>query len=550
MKLIKGFLQHTNLPALIIEIFLVLLNFDMTFGHNDEGYCLFPEHWNGQWFQSGVQQSIIIERSLLSSKGRCISSKGDKFLLRDERNCYRCVVIHEKHLNVLQYKETLSHCHRKDSIQNLCQLITGDALLYSMFREQSVPVTCPLKGPFTFTYNRGHGECMNPVSNIESCTEDSRLILTYQACPDVHGTESAVEELECLATWNEGNARYLVGKMNHRHAITSEDRYRCFVYEKITGIGDKVMEYKIAQSGDATCNGLFSATEGSRTMTLKQAAIPERCRFPNWLAAGPSHWQTVDQSQIYWFHHRNSSLRIIKNNEVELQAHCSQINRQTADDVMIILQYSEKCTHGFICMHFYRRDNFIAELQIGTRSSRLEDACAFNHFDSSVLPYVTIVYSKSNAVNCPIPGHYSTHGLFPDNALTNHLRISDCFLDSHKLHIGCNNRETMEFGSDCSNVDSTDYSCHGSWIENGTTFIIASQQHEGNSTYYCLKYKTNGNDSSKLAIGNSCERLQSSRHFSEVQISQIGQCTTANSGIVWSTSNFAIIMLIAMMFSR
>lgn len=63
--------------------------------------------------------------------------------------------------------------------------------------------------------------------------------------------------------------------------------------------------------------------------------------------------------------------------------------------------------------------------------------------------------SKSNAVNCPIPGHYSTHGLFPDNALTNHLRISDCFSDSHKLHIGCNNRETMEFGSDCSNVDPT-----------------------------------------------------------------------------------------------
>lgn len=47
-----------------------------------------------------------------------------------------------------------------------------------------------------------------------------------------------MEELECLATWNEGNARYLVGKMNHRHAITSEDRYRCFVYEKITGIGE------------------------------------------------------------------------------------------------------------------------------------------------------------------------------------------------------------------------------------------------------------------------------------------------------------------------
>lgn len=45
-------------------------------------------------------------------------------------------------------------------------------------------------GPFTFTYNRGHGECRNPVSNIESCTEDSRLLLNLQACPDVAGTES------------------------------------------------------------------------------------------------------------------------------------------------------------------------------------------------------------------------------------------------------------------------------------------------------------------------------------------------------------------------
>lgn len=50
-------------------------------------------------------------------------------------------------------------------------------------------------GPFTFTYNRGHGECKNPVSNIESCTEDSRMLLSFQACPDVQGTESTGEQL-------------------------------------------------------------------------------------------------------------------------------------------------------------------------------------------------------------------------------------------------------------------------------------------------------------------------------------------------------------------
>ena len=108
------------------------------------------------------------------------------------------------------------YCKGRETLQNLCEQIAGDALLYSLFKENADPVKCPLRGrfrfdhplagslkffnsplfvcvqsgPFTFTYNRGHGECKNPVSNIESCTEDSRLLLNLQACPDVPGTES------------------------------------------------------------------------------------------------------------------------------------------------------------------------------------------------------------------------------------------------------------------------------------------------------------------------------------------------------------------------
>lgn len=145
-----------------------------------------------------------------------------------------------------------------------------------MFRENSEPVKCPLKGlklnvfvpgeilicvvfllgPFTFTYSRGHGDCKNPVSNIESCTEDSRLLLNFQACPDVAGTEStgrdfhlfsqrnfppnsksilSVEELTCLAQWKDGNSRYLVGLVSHHHATSNEERFRCFVYGKPQG---------------------------------------------------------------------------------------------------------------------------------------------------------------------------------------------------------------------------------------------------------------------------------------------------------------------------
>ncbi|KMQ86277.1 hypothetical protein RF55_14769, partial [Lasius niger] len=67
--------------------------------------CSFPARWEGKWFQSGVRQSIEILKNELSTKGRCLHNEGDKFLLVDQKSCYRCVVIHEKHPNVLQYKE-------------------------------------------------------------------------------------------------------------------------------------------------------------------------------------------------------------------------------------------------------------------------------------------------------------------------------------------------------------------------------------------------------------------------------------------------------------
>jgi hypothetical protein len=85
-----------------------------------------------------------------------------------------------------------AYCDRRDSLDSLCGQITGDATLYSMFRSDAGPTECPFTGgpPFTFTYSRGAGECSIPVSRVDPCTDESRLLLRYQACPDIHGTES------------------------------------------------------------------------------------------------------------------------------------------------------------------------------------------------------------------------------------------------------------------------------------------------------------------------------------------------------------------------
>ena len=142
--------------------------------------------------------------------------------------------------------------------------------MYSMFRRDSESVKCPFKGPFSFSYSKGGSGslCSYPQSYLDSCTDNTRLQLNFQACIDVQGSESSAEELQCLATWKEGSKRYLVAEMNRDHVYSDESRYRCFVYEK-AGKGDN-QTVKMAQSVAASCKGLWSPTEGYRTFNMKK----------------------------------------------------------------------------------------------------------------------------------------------------------------------------------------------------------------------------------------------------------------------------------------
>ncbi|XP_037299317.1 uncharacterized protein LOC115451006 isoform X2 [Manduca sexta] len=486
--------------------------------------CSFPSRWYGRWFQSGVIQSIVIEGDRLSNKGKCLSSEGDKFLIVDEKGCYRCVVMHEKHKNVLQYKETF--CHRRDALPHLCSLITGDALLYSMFRENADPVDCPLKAPFSFSYNRGHGDCVYPISTIESCTEDSRLLLNYQACPDIHASESAVEELECLATWKEGSLRYLVGKLHHNHATSNEDRYRCFVYEKTnasTGIkedpsstGD--VEYRVAQSGDATCNGLSSATEGSRTMALKRVSVRFNCQFPSWMTFSHT-WHTLDFSSNYTFYQRNATLRITNQTGADIKVYCVNVKASSpsGNSVALVAHWQHHCASRYVCVVLYRRDTYIAELQRGTPTSKPDDACSPHHFDAVTAPYVTLVASNPESKDCPYSGKYIIQNnrhrrsvksernrtkrektILEHNRRVNGSRLFNfsvgnmssapmlrsrrqveevsCMVNGYnRLEVGCNSPKNMEFYSTCGNKEIvTAYTCHGGWYEDGASFVVTT----------------------------------------------------------------------------
>ncbi|XP_043071167.1 uncharacterized protein LOC6567544 isoform X3 [Drosophila grimshawi] len=620
--------------------------------------CTFPARWEGSWFLSGYQQSIHIKGSQFSYRGRCAASDGNKYLIVDEKGCHRCLVIYEKHKNVLQYKESPpDFCKGRETLQNLCDQIPGDALLYSLFRESAEPVKCPLKGPFIFTYNRGHGECKSPVSNIESCTEESRLLLSFQACPDVQGTESTVEELTCLATWKDGNSRYLVGLVSHHHAISNEERYRCFVYEKISSLmggpsmlSSKDAEYKLAQSGDATCNGLDSAEVGSRIMSLRKPPAAERCDFPAWFK-GPRHWHALMGNAVYNYHSNDGSVHIIKpNGYMETRALCEQINKQTSTEMMAVVHYTTGCQSGFMCMMFYRRDTHVIEIQTGKPAIRLEDACASDHFDFNKMAYITLLASNPEPHICPMEGLYNLRGAIgPPYLVTRHKRNhngkshlghghhhhsesvgSDSGSFGHKGHstlsfrnaermersswhantrglpvrsrrnappaqqqqdqhhqealvlgglssndtsvgfiatrsrrdvpgcvtnynsqrqlwVGCSAPNVIDVSPLCTVDGEEEYSCHGSWNENSTVYIIA--RHKGTKHGVCISYRPTEGNAAKLVVGDACYRgtQKPPDHHLVANLSVFGKCGETGSSA--STAHLANWLLLLTMLT-
>lgn len=458
--------------------------------------CMFPNRWTGSWFQKGTQDPIRIYNGTISNKGTCREVEGDKFLIENTlEKCYRCVVLHEKHINVLQYKETYcsSNPHHH-SLETLCSEINGDALLYSMFRFNTPPVPCPFRGSFSFSYSRGHGECAYPASSIDSCTEVSHLLLRFQACADVMGSESRVEELVCLATWKEGSTRYLVGKLEHRVAKADEDKFRCFVYEQTEdGAG-----YQVAQSGDATCDGLFTANEGSRTMQLRRADhTQERCHYPKWFTIH-SHWRGLDGRLAYDISEKNGSFSV-SNATTGVTVKIVVCTRETTFHSNTYAQYvvhiTSGCNSGYACLRLHKRaPHHVVEIQTSSvLYTQASEACNGLSFDYSPSEMVTLTTLSSGSLDCPIAGIFLMEG--------GHHHFARLISQDEEHHPPCSGTATLKSG--CSASDKMEllqqcpaenkvksFQCRGSWEENGTNYIIATAV--GTRRHVCFAYS--GND--------------------------------------------------------
>ncbi|GFV56281.1 uncharacterized protein TNCV_106371 [Trichonephila clavipes] len=323
------------------------------------------------------------------------------------------------------------------------------------------------------------------------------------------GLRSA-EELVCLATWKEGSNRYLVGKLEHRVAKADEDKFRCFVYEQ-TEDGNG---YLVAQSGDATCDGLFTPLEGSRTMRLSKANHPHaKCHYPEWFTVY-RHWRGLDGRLAYDISHKNGSFRVsnattgdvvkrvVCTQEAPPHHHYSSVPGASTQATSVVpsktyaqfvVHVTSGCNSGYACLRIHKRAPHVVELQTTDRLSPLaSDACLGINFEMNPSEIVTLTTQSYGSLECPIAGIYSLEGNSRHLSRLISLNSEEFWpcAGTTTLTSGCSAVDKMELLQDCTTErKAKSFQCRGSWEENGISYVIATAV--GTRKHLCLAYTVN-----------------------------------------------------------
>ncbi|PNF18768.1 hypothetical protein B7P43_G03335 [Cryptotermes secundus] len=161
---------------------------------------------------------------------------------------------------------------------------------------------------------------------------------------------------------------------------------------------------------------------------------------------------------------------------------CHSTEGSTEKQEIVVAHVTTGCQSGYVCMVFYRRDGHVIELQQSNKWVRVpEEACQPQTFNPVILPYITLITAKPHLRPCPYLGRYIVTGLStrPSGGASvvsdTETSITQCSdLQFQSLTVGCTEVNTMQFHSSCSVAETSTYSCHGSWEDNGTNYLIAS----------------------------------------------------------------------------
>ncbi|XP_028966851.1 uncharacterized protein LOC100899747 [Galendromus occidentalis] len=478
--------------------------------------CKIPAEWSGDWVQHDTtQHTLRLDKSNFLASGKCIDSaansdKEHTFVIEDAKDrCYRAFVIHEKHPNVLQYRKSMCLDKPQDSKLDPNKVryqIESDSPTVLLIRVNATPERCPLQHQsYRFSYNRNHGECVSPPSRVDQCNQNNtKLLFRFQACADVIGTESSTEELTCIAGWRDGQHLYFIGKMIKKNAHirnhNDASHYRCYIYQH----DPEAKTTYIAESADATCYGVYSATEGSRVMKLHTVdSPPPQCSFPLYMLEKEKEkrpiWLKInkynsagDSKTNFIFNSTLRELTIKEDGDYDARAVCiQQMVGHNPDEIngtfSYVVEYQQKCETSFRCMTFHRRSEHVVELQIGSPAITVKEACYQPYYDKDSRTFDTLYRAAPR--RCVLHGNsFKVVGKLQ-------MPLDHCGT-GHFSTLGCIHKSSMVFYTSCGSYKfNNHFVCYGHYRRGNSTYMIAEEEGKGTvcfaytreSKYYTLK---------------------------------------------------------------
>ncbi|KAL4236746.1 hypothetical protein ACF0H5_005130 [Mactra antiquata] len=460
--------------------------------------CVFPAEWRDNW-QEG--RRTVISINSISRRGTCINRDGNKFFMlnkdKSNRKCFKCMVITQWHLNLLQYKE--SHCWHEEKFDEVCGLINGDTVLHTLVRAPSsptslprLPVTCPFHGSYTFSYLNGttsnNMQCISPMSEVRACADESKFKFIFKKCNGIPGTYDKAVDFQCLATWENGD-KYLYGSFSQPWMMNVDDyQYRCFMHSFYGTNGDMSM------SADHTCQGLQSPTLGVVTMKFFKDLNEPRgsCSFPEILVSR-NKWRdlsgkwildveqglhvlrlkdrqpkgTIHYSESY---SEESSATKLVIRCVQKTHHAETINADVLQTNYVTYVTDDNCESGYQCVRLVKRDENILEMYLGSRINSSNVDCKDGSFSQATKHLLIPDVNDSGQCSITRMGVYE----YQDKA-------SDC---RGTVNIGCNTPNKIMIDTQCptNNNDMMTEKveilhCLYSWTIDTKTYIII--QHSG-----------------------------------------------------------------------
>nr|XP_018912067.1 PREDICTED: uncharacterized protein LOC109040545 [Bemisia tabaci] len=490
--------------------------------------CEIPVVLQGTWYarENGNDTRTEINADTVDNRGRCINIKEDyhanfTFVLKkDLNNCYHCMKILVRTVNILEKLET--GCvnlgpDEEPTIERVCRSLKPDQQLITLFAENYVPVNCrsSLEGVWQFGYQNRFkftGECSNKENQIRSCQTagtqflnlNQKFNITYKQCPGMTGTFDGVVEYSCLGDW-------FVEK-NHFFAVANtkesrkDEKYRCFLKNRDDDL-------YIGVSITPECNTLKTVEKSPERMHItpvKAEVVEPGCRLPQnftgeWInTANIDADVVINETHIVetWYPDDGRYRRTL------------YVCREQRDSRFMMARLTvDGCQKDYVCFDFVPQHHNVIRYRKGLAviKDNFHTVCSYVQFPNKEQWKYDLYLAKNPVpVKCPIAGkfNFTQKGdvpfetrilggvtLSPRPNLYCKENISDfsvCDTDKKEIAIDENYCLSVDYKGRPTDIYSDpDYrmKCIGFWKENLKSYLITYDELDPFSKYRCWVYQ-------------------------------------------------------------